>query len=454
MREESVITPSALMVQLRHTLNSLPPGWVEGEVVRCGEGVRGEMLLSVADALATVSCVMRRQACRLRLGELVRAHYRSVTSTSHGRALVEVDKVEPVTPGALACRAHETLQRLRAEGLCDASHKRPLPPYPKQVAVIAPAGTSLVDAAVNAIRARWPAQDIVAVPTAMRGLDAAGRMIDAIAQAQAVCDAALLVIPPGTSAQLRHFDDEGLCRAVFASAMPTVCAVTARARTPNCVHVAAAAAGSLNEAVALLVPSRDQVQEELDHARSVLSSARVRINQARSELAAVCAGKLSRSPLMRLQSGVALADVQLAAAARVFFTDRRSELDVITHLARAAAHRRIPPSATLDAHARQLATAAHRQHTRFRTLTADTLLLAGGVAAAARRRITASREGAQALANQVRARDPRRRGFALVRAEGGEPLVSAVEASARRRVRLEFADGEVEATITTDKEQR
>jgi exodeoxyribonuclease VII large subunit len=118
-------------------------------------------------------------------------------------------------------------RRLAAEGLFDPAHKRPLPPFPRQVGVI----TSPIGAAVHDILSvlgrRMAALPVLIYPVPVQGAGAAAEIVAALelANRRAECDVLILARGGGSLEDLWAFNDEALVRAVRASAIPVVCGV-------------------------------------------------------------------------------------------------------------------------------------------------------------------------------------------------------------------------------------
>jgi exodeoxyribonuclease VII large subunit len=276
--------------------------------------------------------------------------------------------------------------------------------------VIAARNDANVDV-IQALRKRFPPQDIVFCAASVQGVHAVGSVIDALGRLQSVDDMDVIVVARGggSTADLLAFDDERLCRAIFACAVPVITSIGHTKDRPNCDHVAAAFAPVPAKAAELAIRhSAAELQEELDRNRTAL--ARV----------------LDRPRLMVERMG------ELLQASRSRVTRKR--LDLIAALDRRSAE-------AMRELKRRLAT--QRQATD-----AD----ASRISPAAERLLARNTERVAALGAVIDAKDFRRHGWVLAHDGAGSPVKSVAELRVEGAVELSFADGDATATITDIKQ--
>ena len=229
-------------------LRALGDGWIEGEVTldqRASSS--GHVYLTLADESASLdACIWKGRVARCSplpaQGDLVQAHYERVDFYApRGTTKLILDRVRPTGEGELLRRRAETLQRLRADGLCDPDRRKPLLAFPRRVGVIAARNDANIDV-IQALRRRFPPQDILFCSASVQGVHAVGSVIDALGRLQAVEGVDMIVVARGggSTADLLAFDDERLCRAIFACAVPVITSIGHTKDRPNCDHVAAA----------------------------------------------------------------------------------------------------------------------------------------------------------------------------------------------------------------------
>jgi exodeoxyribonuclease VII large subunit len=393
-------------------LRALGDGWVEGEVTSISvHRGSGHVYLTLADESASLdACVWKGRVASCSplpaQGELVQAHYERVDFYApRGATKLIVDRMRPTGDGELLRRRAETLRRLRADGLCDPDRRKPLPAFPRRVGVIAARGDANVDV-IQALRRRFPPQDIVFCAASVQGVSAVGSVIDALGRLQSVdgVDAIVIARGGGSPADLLAFDDERLCRAIFACAKPVITSIGHTKDRPNCDQVAAAFAPVPAKAAELAIRhSAADLLEELARHRTalarVLDRPRAMVERTGDLLSA------SRSRVTRKRA-------DLIAA-----LDRRSG-EAMRELRRRLASRR----EGLEAGCARLGPSAER------------LLATRG-------------ERLRAIGAVIDAKDFRRRGWAMVGDGEGRAITSVAGLCPGAGVALSFADGEATATI-------
>jgi exodeoxyribonuclease VII large subunit len=236
---------------------------------------------------------------------------------------------------------------------------------------------------------------------------AVGSVIDALGRLQAVDGVDVIVVARGggSTADLLAFDDERLCRAIFACAVPVITSIGHTKDRPNCDHVAAAFAPVPAKAAELAIGhSASDLLAELDRHRTAL--ARV----------------LDRPRLMVERMG------DLLQSSRVRVTRKR--LDLIAALDRRSAEAM-----------REL---RRRLAMRRQAVDSD----AGRLAPAAERLLARQAERVAALGAVIDAKDFRRRGWVMASDCDGRVLRTVADLRPADTIDLSFADGEATATIT------
>jgi exodeoxyribonuclease VII large subunit len=406
------LSVAQLAARVGSALRGLGDGWVEGEVTQISlHRGSGHVYLTIADESASLdACIWKGRAERCRplpaQGELVQAHFERVDFYApRGSTKLIVDRLKPTGEGELLRRRAETLKRLRADGLCDPDRRKPLPAFPRRVGVIAARNDANVDV-IQALRKRFPPQDVVFCSASVQGVHAVGSVIDALGRLQSLPDVDVIVLARGggSTADLVAFDDERLCRAIFACAKPVITSIGHTKDRPNCDHVAAAFAPVPAKAAELAIRhSAADLLAELDRNRSALARVLDRPRESVERLGALLAASGSRVTRKRLDLIAAL--------------DRRSA-EALRELRRRLAARR----EAMQTDCERLGPAAARLLAR-------------------------QAERLQAFGAVIDAKDFRRRGWAMVGDGSGQALTSVADLHRSDRVQLHFADGQAAATI-------
>src|SRR5512135_1227730 len=148
--------------------------WVEGEIGRVTISSAGHAYFALKDERAAIQCVWFRDdrvrsAFQAQTGLRVVAHGRIELYEPQGALQLYVESIQPSGVGDLAIQFEQLKARLAAEGLFDASRKRPLPPRPAVIAVItSPTGAVWKDVC-HVLGRRWPLANVLLVACQVQG---------------------------------------------------------------------------------------------------------------------------------------------------------------------------------------------------------------------------------------------------------------------------------------------
>jgi len=208
---------------------------VSGEVSNLREYDSGHIYFTIKESKASIAAVLfagarRALSPRIRLKDGVRAVFTGRVSfyTERGQCQIIVSMVElEEGEGDLFLRFEELKQRLHAEGLFAEERKKPLPWYPRTVAVITSTGGAVLHDILKTSAGRAPGIDIIVYPSTVQGEGAAAELIQALARAErdGLADVIILARGGGSIEDLWPFNDEALARRIAACATPVVSAV-------------------------------------------------------------------------------------------------------------------------------------------------------------------------------------------------------------------------------------
>ncbi|EJF39799.1 putative exodeoxyribonuclease VII, large subunit [Clostridium sp. MSTE9] len=263
-------TPVVLTIsQLNRYIKSLLDGdqmlssvFLTGEISNFTNHYKsGHMYFSLKDSQCVVRAVMfAAQARRLRFlpqdGMKVIVRGRVTVYEQSGQYQVYVDDMQPDGLGALNLAYEQLKTRLAAEGLFDASRKKPLPAYPKAVGVV----TSPTGAAVQDIKQilgrRFPLAEVILCPVLVQGAGAADQIAAAVERFNRLDCADVLIVGRGGGSMedLWAFNEEIVARAVANSRIPVISAVGHETDFTICDFAADLRAPTPSAAAELAVP--------------------------------------------------------------------------------------------------------------------------------------------------------------------------------------------------------
>jgi exodeoxyribonuclease VII large subunit len=217
----------------RQTLENEPflqDVWVGGEISGLSRPASGHLYFTLKDSSAAIRCVMWRDtAARVSLpqeGDAVEAHGHISLYEAGGQYQLYVDYLQPAGQGELFAEFLRLKTKLEAEGLFDPQRKRPIPRWPRRIAVVtSPIGAAWQDVKTVLAR-RYPIAELVFAPTAVQGEDAPKQICSALRAAdRARADVILLVRGGGSIEDLWAFNDEAVVRTVAGMQTPIITGV-------------------------------------------------------------------------------------------------------------------------------------------------------------------------------------------------------------------------------------
>jgi exodeoxyribonuclease VII large subunit len=270
----NVLTPSTLNRLVRGLLeDALPLVWIEGELCNVSRPASGHLYFTLKDAGAQVRAAMFKPKSgwlRFRPADgmhvLVRA--RVGLYEPRGEFQLVAEHMELAGEGALRRQFEQLKARLDAEGLFEASRKRPLPRYARRIGVITSATGAAIRDVLSVLRRRWPLVEVDVLPVPVQGREAPPAIVAMLRKASAAArhDVLLLTRGGGSLEDLMAFNDEAVARAVHASAIPVVSAVGHEIDFSIADFAADLRAATPSAAAELLVPDAQALHRHLEQA--------------------------------------------------------------------------------------------------------------------------------------------------------------------------------------------
>ena len=303
------------------------------------------------------------------------------------------------------------------------------------------------------LKERFPPVHIVFHPALVEGIRAVDSMIDALGRLAASPDVDVIILARGggSVADLVPFDDERLCRAIFACGVPVVTAIGHTKQRPNCDHVASASSNVPGRAAELVVPDAQHLREQIARVEDLLDSVPLRLAAQREEIGSEIAQIDPRRWMRELRSAVLHEAERITYRADSFYRRLRDEiglaLDRVSRL-----RERMPSREDLSDVDRRLTAAGRRLQAKAEDYRRAVGRITGDASrdlqrrlqreregvqqaderasVAARRRIELARRDAGNATHAIRARDFRRRGWALVAGRGDDRSVQPLKLNA------------------------
>jgi len=233
MSDRAVWSVSELTARIKAQLEEgFPTVWVEGEISNLRLPGSGHAYFTLKDEMAQLRAVLfrgrgRRVRFDLEDGMQVLAFGGLDVYAARGEYQLVVELLEPKGLGALQVAFEQLKRRLEAEGLFDAARKRPLPAFPRTIAIVtSPTGAAIRDM-LNIIGRRFGDLRILILPVRVQGDEAPLEIVAALAALAGMPEVDVTIVGRGGGSieDLWAFNDERVARAIFNSPHPVISAV-------------------------------------------------------------------------------------------------------------------------------------------------------------------------------------------------------------------------------------
>ncbi|MEA5042109.1 MAG: exodeoxyribonuclease VII large subunit [Oscillibacter ruminantium] len=236
---------------------------VRGELSNYKVYPSGHHYFTLKDREGALRCVMfRSQAQRLRFkpenGMKVIARGRVSVFPRDGAYQLYCSGLSPDGVGDLAVAFEQLKAKLFEEGLFDEYHKKPLPRYPRTIAIVTSSAGAAVHDMIRILRRRYPAAKVALLPVRVQGAEAPAEIAGAIRYANRyrVGDLIITGRGGGSMEDLWAFNDERLARAIYESDLPVISAVGHEPDVTIADFVADARASTPSNAAEIAVPDQ------------------------------------------------------------------------------------------------------------------------------------------------------------------------------------------------------
>ncbi len=285
--------------------------WVAGEVSNLARPSSGHVYLTLKDSGAQLRAVVfRGVAMRLRFelhdGLDVIARGRLSVYQPRGDYQLIIEELQPKGLGALELALRQLREKLFRLGYFAPERKKPLPRYPRRVALVtSPTGAAVRDM-LEILGRRWPAAETWVCPVRVQGDGAAQEVAAALQLLNRLGQVDVIIVGRGggTIEDLWAFNEECVAQAIYHSRIPVVSAVGHEIDLTIADLVADRRALTPSEAAELVAPNRWEIVESLRGLAGQLRAALwQRLELARGRLLDLAQRRAFRLPLERVRDG-------------------------------------------------------------------------------------------------------------------------------------------------------
>jgi exodeoxyribonuclease VII large subunit len=307
-----------------------------GEISNFKRAESGHLYMTLKDSTSEIRAVMWRSAAVATKFKLTDGL--QVIATGHvdvyeprGQYQFIIRKLEPRGTGALELAFRQLRDRLAKEGLFDEARKKPVPRFPRRIAVVtSPTGAAIRDI-LRTLHRRFPCVQVLVHPVRVQGEGAAQEVAAAIKrlneQSAGLGGIDVMIVGRGGGSleDLWAFNEEIVARAVAASRIPIISGVGHETDITICDLAADLRAPTPTAAAVAAVPSAVEILNNLnDIGRRLGRAMQNRITLASTRLASLERLEWLRDPLTVVHRHEQRLD-EIAARLRLVWSRRISE---------------------------------------------------------------------------------------------------------------------------------
>jgi exodeoxyribonuclease VII large subunit len=268
---QQAITVSTLNEQIKGLLETtFVRVFVEGELSRITHHNSGHIYFTLKDSGSAISGVMFRgnaSKLKFRLEEGLKVIVEGAITLYAPRGSYQINAfaIEPAGNGALALAFEQLKAKLSAQGYFAPEHKKPMPKFPKRVALVTSATGAALQDMQRVAAQRYPLVELYVYDTVVQGENAAPSIVNAITAADAQAFDVIVVGRGGGSMEdLWGFNEEIVANAIYHAVTPIVSAVGHEIDWLISDFVADLRAPTPSAAMQMILPDQNELLQTLD----------------------------------------------------------------------------------------------------------------------------------------------------------------------------------------------
>lgn len=277
-----VVPVSRLVRYIKESMESDPVlrgVMIEGEISNLRIPNSQHWYFSLKDEKASLTCVMfayqnKKVTFQPKNGDKVILIGDVSVYESMGSMQMVASSMQPSGIGELYLKLEQMKKQLFQEGLFEESHKKQLPEYPMDIALVTGSNTAAREDVLITFRKRWPIAKIHEYPCPVQGTQASIKIIEALKRAdEGNHELVILARGGGSLEDLWCFNDEALARTIYAMHTPIVTGIGHETDTTLVDYVSDKRANTPTGAVEVSTPNIVDV-------KAMLSSYQIRMVNA------------------------------------------------------------------------------------------------------------------------------------------------------------------------------
>lgn len=229
--EKRYITVFALNKYIKAKMNqdaALQDIYIKGEISNYRPHPSGHIYFTLKDEHSRVSAIMFASQAQwldfqIENGMQVFVHANVSVYEVSGQYQLLVKSLQPDGVGQLYLKFEALKKKLSKEGLFDEKYKKPIPQFPRGIAVLAAKQGDAVQDIVKTIHLRFPFTKVIVFPIPVQGHNAYLKIIETLKQVDELgFDTIILARGGGSIENLWNFNEESLARCIFTCQTPII----------------------------------------------------------------------------------------------------------------------------------------------------------------------------------------------------------------------------------------
>jgi exodeoxyribonuclease VII large subunit len=266
--------------------------WVAGEISGCRPAASGHFYFSLKDPHSQIKCVLFKGNARFvrfrpQDGLAVLARGNLEVYAARGEYQLIVELLEPRGAGALQLAFEQLKKKLEAEGLFEATRKRPLPKLPRRIGLVTSPGGAVVRDILHVLERRFAGLHVRLFPAQVQGEGAREQICAGLKyfSENEWADVVILARGGGSLEDLWTFNEEAVARAIAASTVPVISAIGHETDFTIADFVADLRAPTPSAAAEIVIATKDSLLESIAGCRAkALQALRYRLLVGRRDL--------------------------------------------------------------------------------------------------------------------------------------------------------------------------
>lgn len=296
---------------------------VQGEVSNLVKHRSGHYYFTLKDDKAKMNCVMFSNYARLvrfnlENGSKVIAQCKVSVYEASGSVQLYVNGLQLDGIGDLYYQFELLKKKMFGEGYFDPSHKKPLPEYPMDIALISAKEAAAMYDVKTTISRRWPLAQITFYPSLVQGNEASQQLISTIQKADLNQHEVILLVRGGGSIEdLWAFNNEDLAKCIYDAHTPIVSGVGHESDTTLVDYVSDARAATPTAAAELITPDMKEVHRQLNqYKRHFIQRMNHIIHQEEIKLERIKSHSYIKQPLSYIENNMMSIDLKRSSFER------------------------------------------------------------------------------------------------------------------------------------------